>query len=201
LVLAPRISSYVLTDQPYVSRLVEQNIDKNKNVFTGGPAATGKGARRSSSSRKSKGSAAIAASSSPAARGQLAFRSLDWETDSVTHHLTRSPTLRSFDAVLCCDCIYNEALIDPLVQTCADICRLRTDCRSSNPGDENKVPCICVVAQQLRDSDVFEAWLARFSSDFDVWRVPDAQLIDGLGCNSGFVVHIGILKGSASEAA
>jgi hypothetical protein len=121
---------------------------------------------------------------------------LDWETDTVTSSLTGSQTVRSFDAVVCCDCIYNEALVEPLVQTCADICRLRAD-DVTNSSDEVTLPCICVVAQQLRDSDVFEAWLTRFSHDFDVWRVPDSHLVDGLQSDTGFAVHIGILKGCA----
>ncbi|KAB5572525.1 hypothetical protein GE09DRAFT_1099892 [Coniochaeta sp. 2T2.1] len=192
LLLAPKIASYVMTDQMYVSRFVQENIEKNKDLLTAKPAASGKGAK-SNSNRKPKGSSSARRTSTSAAE-RVTFRSLDWEADEVAPSLTGSATVRSFDAVVCCDCIYNETLVDPLVQTCADVCRLRAD-DSSGSTDNGLNPCICVVAQQLRDSDVFEAWLTRFTQDFDVWRVPDSHLREGLRSNSGFAVHIGILKG------
>jgi hypothetical protein len=92
----------------------------------------------------------------------------------------------SFDAVVACDCIYNEALIEPFVATCADLCRLR--------GEETEEPCVCVIAQQLRDPLVFEAWLVRFARSFHTWRVPDALLSEGLRSGTGFVVHVGVLR-------
>ena len=190
LLLAPKISSYVLTDQPYVSRLVEQNIEENRDALARKHVGTAKGAKSSRSSRKVRG-AVSEASRTSSSSGGLSFRPLDWETDTVTSSLTGTETLRSFDAVLCCDCIYNEALVEPLVQTCADICSLRAD----ESRAEEAVPCVCIVAQQLRDPDVFEAWLTRFAQQFDVWRVPDLQLVQGLRSNSGFAVHIGVLKG------
>ncbi|KAB5571946.1 hypothetical protein GE09DRAFT_1170326 [Coniochaeta sp. 2T2.1] len=192
LLLAPKIATYVMTDQAYVSRFVQENIEENKVLLNAKPAVSGKGAK-GTSSRKPKGASSARRTSSSAPE-RLVFRSLDWEADEVTPSLTGSETVRSFDAVLCCDCIYNEALIGPLVQTCADVCRLRAD-DSSGSTDNGFNPCVCVVAQQLRDSDVFEAWLTRFSQDFDVWRVPDSHLVEGLRSNSGFAVHIGILKG------
>lgn len=187
LLLASKISSYVLTDQPYVSKLVEQNIAENRDIAAG---AAYKAARSRSSSRKPKGRGSRVGRAPSSASERLSFRPLDWETDTVDPSLTGSETVRSFDAVLCCDCIYNEALVEPLVQTCVDICRLRAD-------EAAAVPCVCIVAQQLRDSDVFEAWLTRFARDFDVRRVPDPRLVEGLRSNSGFVVHVGIPKGCA----
>lgn len=55
-------------------------------------------------------------------------------------------------------------------------------------------PTICVITQQLRSPDVFEAWLTDFMAAFSVWSVPDAMLTDGLKENSGFVVHVGVLR-------
>ena len=195
LLLAPKITTYVMTDQAYVSKLVHENIEENKDMLTAKPAVSGKGAKSSSSSssrsRKHKGSGAEARRTSSSTSERLTFRPLDWEADEVTPSLTGSETVRSFDVVLCCDCIYNEALVEALVQTCADVCKLRADDSESSSGN----PCVCVVAQQLRDAEVFEAWLTRFSQDFEVWRVPDSILAEGLRSNSGFAVHIGILKG------
>jgi len=95
---------------------------------------------------------------------------------------------KSFDAVIACDCIYNDALISPLVQTCVDACTLRV------ADDPAKKPAVCIVAQQLRSSEVFEGWLNEFHKAFQVWRLPDEELIAGLKSDSGFVVHVGILR-------
>ncbi|KAH8889667.1 hypothetical protein GQ53DRAFT_747880 [Thozetella sp. PMI_491] len=176
LVLAPRIARYILTDQPYVSRFVEQNLAENAGQGSGASRRPGKG-------RRSK--------ETPTARpaGELRFTSLDWELDEVTSSLTGSSEVKSFDAVLACDCVYNEALIDPLVSACADICRLR-----EADGGENSKPCVCVVAQQLRDPEIFEGWLKRFVTSFHTWRVPDAMLAEALRSTRGFVVHVGVLR-------
>lgn len=112
---------------------------------------------------------------------------LDWETDEVTSSLLVNESKNSFDAVIACDCIYNDALIKPLVQTCVDACKLRTS-------DGTEKPALCIVAQQLRSPEVFEAWLKEFHRAFRVWRLPDEELIDGLKSDSGFVIHVGILR-------
>lgn len=103
---------------------------------------------------------------------------LDWEEDSVEQ-------LQPVDMIVACDCIYNEALIEPLNTTCASICKLNTD---------TEKPTLCVVAQQLRSPDVFEAWIKSFHRLFHTWQVPDRYLNEDLKENSGFVVHIGIIR-------
>jgi hypothetical protein len=69
-------------------------------------------------------------------------------------------------------------------------------------------PTICLVAQQQRSPDVFEAWLRESLQYFRVWRLGDDVLSDcspggdgdrplaaaGLGTGSGFVVHCLVLK-------
>jgi predicted nicotinamide N-methyase len=179
--VAPRIGSYVLTDQDYVMKLLHENLRENQVAAAVSSSST-KG--RKSTSRPKKGSA-------PVQESNIITRPLDWELDEVTTSLTGSPSCKSFDAVVACDCIYNDALIEPLVQTCVDACRLRS---AEAAGGDGQEPTVCIVAQQLRSAEVFEAWLQAFSSSFRVWRVPDEELIDGLKTNSGFVIHIGILK-------
>jgi hypothetical protein len=116
----------------------------------------------------------------------------------VTPSILQPGPSSSFDAVLACDCIYNEALIPPFVQTCADACRLRA--REEVPNEAGpRQPCVCVVAQQLRDPGVFEAWIERFAQDFHVWRVPDEALPGQLQPEKGFVVHVGVLRESSSR--
>ena len=120
--------------------------------------------------------------------GALTAKPLDWETDEVAPSLTGYESVQSFDAIIACDCIYNDTLIEPLVQTCVDACQLRSN-------DQRRVdPTVCIVAQQLRSAEVFEAWLKVYSKAFRVWRLPDEELVDGLRSNSGFVIHIGVLR-------
>jgi hypothetical protein len=172
LALSPLVSRYVLTDQTYVARLVEKNVEENIVPQQ----------RSSSQKRKAK-------SGNPV---NLRFTPLDWELDEVTRSLTGSPNVPSFDAVIACDCIYNETLIRPLVQTCADACGLRQ--QNEEQSEEAATPAICIVAQQLRDPEIFEGWIKEFSKQFRVWRVPEVALSKELRANTGFVVHIGVLR-------
>jgi hypothetical protein len=119
---------------------------------------------------------------------------LDWEKDSVATlpsllDQTSSDQDGSIgvDVLLACDCIYNDALIEPFVNTCTQICRLRSDGKMERP-------TVCVIAQQLRSAEVFESWLTTFHRSFNVWRLPDELLTEPLKENSGFVVHVGILR-------
>lgn len=118
---------------------------------------------------------------------------LDWETSLISPVLLSSsfsglnfPQDISLDLILACDCIFNEALIDPFVRTCADLCRL--------PKPESSPSSMCIIAQQLRSHIVFEAWLFAFHQKFRVWRVPDEKLHEGMRGGSGFVIHIGLLR-------
>jgi hypothetical protein len=180
LALAPRIQSYVLTDQDYVMKLLNENLRENQQNMS-----SGKG--RKSTPKPKRGSVSAPA---PKAESNITARPLDWETDEVTASLTGSTSSHDFDAVIACDCIYNDALIEPLVQTCVNVCKMRP----SDTAEDRQKPTVCIVAQQLRSAEVFEAWLKAFSKAFHVWRVPDESLIDGLKSDSGFVIHIGILK-------
>jgi len=170
------VKAYVVTDQDYVMKLLKLNISENQPDTT----SSSKG-RKSSAKSKNSAPASVKAS-------KIIAQPLDWETDEVTPSLTGSDSSQSFDVVVACDCIYNDALIAPLVQTCVDACKLRAS------DTEKTEPAVCVVAQQLRSNEVFEGWLDAFHRSFRVWRVPDEHLDDGMKSNSGFVVHVGILR-------
>lgn len=181
LALAPSIKNYTLTDQEYVMKFLNKNLDENHA-----------GNKRSIKSRKGalksrKGSA----SQTKEATSNITAKALDWETDEVASTLSGLGNDNgSFDAVIACDCIYNDALIEPFVQTCADACQLR-----SKPSQKSGAqPTLCIIAQQLRSAEVFEAWLAAFHEKFQVWRIPDSIISKDLGTDSGFVVHVGILR-------
>ncbi|KAI1377532.1 hypothetical protein F4677DRAFT_414696 [Hypoxylon crocopeplum] len=179
LVLVPSVARYTLTDQSYVARLVEKNI--NENSLPEKPKQPG------ANSRKGRGK-----STTNQSKADLRFLQLDWELDEVTSSLTGDKKAKSFDAVIACDCIYNDTLIQPLVQTCADVCRLR--CADEGAADK---PAVCLVAQQLRDPEIFEDWIKEFSRSFRVWRIPDNALSKELRSHPGFVIHLGILQDAA----
>jgi len=179
LTLGPLIGTYVLTDQEYVMKYLNQNLAENQP----------ENSSSASKSRKStsKGKKAAVRPTSTTAVSKIITKSLDWETDQITSSLTGTEMKVSFDAVIACDCIYNDALIKPLVDTCRDACQLRLS-------DGRDTPTVCIVAQQLRSAEVFEGWLKEFHRVFRVWRVPDKDLTDGLKSDSGFVIHVGILR-------
>ncbi|KJZ77972.1 hypothetical protein HIM_02609 [Hirsutella minnesotensis 3608] len=187
LALRSRAANHVLSDQPYVQRFIAQNL-ADAGIGARGCDQADASRRRGARPRKHAG---------PLQAGGVCFRPLDWEMDAVTPALAAPG--RDFDAVLSCDCVYNEALVAPLVQTCADACALRRDALAEHQadGDDDVVgggPCVCIVAQQLRSDDVFLAWLTAFQAAFRVWRVPSDMLPEELRPEAGFVIHVGILK-------
>lgn len=179
----------MLTDQSYVQRLVQRNLDENVPLaFSSGTSASATGGR----GRKKKNAHAHGQGQGTN-QSNIRFTTLDWETDEVTPSLTGSGEARSFDAVVACDCVYNYALVEPFVQACADACRLRLSDTDLADDDERR-PCICVIGQQLRSDEVFESWLKAFTALFHVWRVSDNALPEELRPSAGFVVHVGILR-------
>jgi hypothetical protein len=163
LALGPKVAKYTTTDQAYVLKLLRQNIVENLDVVL----PQKKSAKKSNKKQTQ-------------ADERIAATELDWETSDTSH-------LAPVDLVIACDCIYNEALIEPLNSTCAAICNLRKE-----EGAEK--PTLCLIAQQLRSPNVFEAWLKSFHEKFEVWQVPDKLLDEGLREGSGFVVHVGVVR-------
>jgi hypothetical protein len=184
--LAPNIHKYIATDQSYVLKLFKENVANNL------PSKPSPTVRTRNTVKRSDAKQAASKQVTDAPLCGIQALTLDWETDSVMslqqHLSSNNSTVPTVDAVIACDCIYNESLIEPLVSTCADICDKYA------PSVEK--PTICVVAQQLRSPDVFEAWLKEFWKRFRVWRIPDIELDEGLREGSGFVVHIGVLRSS-----
>ena len=184
--LARRIGRYIATDQEYVFKLLKANIEDN--------FLKAKGSGSNVAKHHGKGHVH---DKNPCVRSKIEVLALDWESSIVSSLPTKMATSsaevsQTIDAVLACDCIYNESLIIPFVRTCADICQL-------NNANSTKKPTLCIVAQQLRSDLIFEAWLKAFHNLFKVWRIPDDLLFDGVREGSGFVVHVGILRTGASS--
>jgi hypothetical protein len=217
---------YILTDQPYVQKLLLQNLAANLPSSSSSKPSSSSSSKKAHPSRSKKSTAPPKTPSPPSSSStplhpsntatttaDIHFEVLDWETSQVTPALTHSRTTSSFDALVSCDCVYNYALIQPFVQTCVDICALRNkdinlrnqqqqqqqdaSAAAAADDDENNLrSCLCIVAQQLRNDDVFNTWLTAFREHFRVWRVPGERMPRELRPEAGFVVHIGILKDS-----
>jgi hypothetical protein len=175
--LGPQIARYIATDQDYSMKLLKLNLSTNLHI-------TAKKTPKKSKSRHKQ----------PTADREPSIEALelDWELDSVSSlpsHLGQGADngQDGVDLIIACDCIYNDALIEPLNNTCAQICRLRS-------GEQNEKPTLCLIAQQLRSPDVFESWLESFHRSFHVWKVPDELLTPTLRENTGFIVHVGYLR-------
>lgn len=161
ILLAPLINTYILTDQAYVSKKVHENIAANTPT-------TRRGSKAANIPR---------------------FVDLDWETTVPSKVGLSLNDDTNINLIIACDCIYNEHLIQPLVNTMAEMCRLR--------GEDGRRTVI-LVAQQLRSEEIFEGFMAVLLEDFEVWRMPESELSESLRSGSGYAVHIGWLRDSSS---
>lgn len=179
-------------------KLLRQNLEANQGILEN--RSTGAGQSRL---KAKKGANKASQPKSAHDYANIQVLPLDWESSDLSHLpslLGQSGSSQSIgvDVLLACDCIYNDALIDPFVRTCTDICSIRrkslaTEPESNESANLSHKDTVCIIAQQLRSAEVLEDWLKRFMRDFQIWRVPDGML-EGLGEGSGFVVHVGILK-------
>jgi predicted nicotinamide N-methyase len=99
IVLAPLVANYLLTDQQYIMKTLESNLQAN--------VACTSGKKKQPLSR---------------ATANLQTIALDWETDSPETIMQHIPHADSVDLVIACDCVYTNYLIPPLVRTLKDIC-------------------------------------------------------------------------------
>ncbi|KAM5454182.1 Ribosomal protein lysine methyltransferase [Microsporum audouinii] len=206
--LGPKVGNYIATDQEYVRKLFNENIQENTAQGASSGKERGKSGKKTTSLDRRQKHHRDRRDSPVRARGdqksnvleKIKFVPLDWELDSpdmLKRSIGAEEGDLGFDIVIACDCIYNDALIEPFVATCADICRLRpalkTDGNNMRPEEELK-PTICIVGQQLRSYEVFEDWLRETLEEFRVWRVKDEVAGRTLGSGSGFTVHLLVLR-------
>lgn len=149
------IGTYLLTDQDYVLKRLEANVNANTKTESRGM---------------------------PQPKSRLFIAALDWERDSASNVFTAIGK-NTINLVIACDCIYNDFLVQPFVETCVDMCKLAESRRT-----------MLLVAQQLRSDDVVAKWLDASLSQFDVWRISDEYLSTELASGTGFVIHLLLLK-------
>lgn len=172
-VLSQYVQRYILTDQPSIVRHLKSNLlDESPREKTSGTKSKKKRAT-------STGKHAV-----------LEVMALDWEKDAATNLKASLLADANIDLLILCDCVYNEYLVKPLVQTCVDTCRLGSG--GDGVGDGN--PTVVLVAQQLRSDAILELFLETMIKHFEVWRVPEERIAADLGPNSGYAVHLAILR-------
>ncbi|MCJ1313796.1 Ribosomal protein lysine methyltransferase [Agyrium rufum] len=180
MVVSSRVGRYIATDQAYVCKLLRQNLEEN--------FVSMKDLRQAQSSRKVVSEGASRKQTKP--KPIVEFLELDWETTVVSslYPFIYPTGFEKIDVIVCCDCVYNYSLLQPLVHTCLALC-------SSQESDQHaKNPKIILTALQLRTSDVFESWLEEMNKEFRMWRVPDSLVSPGLQSGTGFVMHISIKR-------
>ncbi|KAF3903837.1 hypothetical protein AA313_de0209427 [Arthrobotrys entomopaga] len=183
---SPFVANYFATDQEYCLKLLRKNISENNPNPESFQLQQTKG--KASASKRSKRT-----TETPQVIEKITVLPLDWQLTEVSS----IPDLKdkTIDLIIAADCIYNEGLVDPLVDTMVDLSKLN---RESDRNQENDT--LVLVAQELRSPDVLETFLKAFYATFKVWRLPDKLYKDcgdgghGLLEGSGYVVHIGILR-------
>ena len=161
IILAEHVANYLLTDQIYVMKTLGENVQRNA---------------RPKPQKKTRGAINL----TPMPQTMV----LDWETDSPATILQGMPNADHIDLIIVCDCVYNEHLIQPLVQTLTELCKV---------GPSDQVSTV-LIAQQLRSDSVFEQFLEAILQYFIAWRIPDTSLPGSMGSGSGYVVHLAQLK-------
>lgn len=181
-----RVGRYIATDLDYVLKGLRKNLVENGASASSEDSTAVNSKSKTGGSRKARQQRGPVTSGSTRGANDVLTLDLDWTTCTPSYLESNLPDKDAVDCVLACDCIYNEALVEPFVQTCAELCGLRGR------------PPVCIVAQQLRSDLVFEAWLRAFTRRFHTYRVPDGLLSPGLRSGSGYVIHVGLLRNASS---
>lgn len=166
--VTPLVGQYIWTDQEYVLKTLRENITAN----IAGSAQEKHAVRKTS-----------------VKRGFTDYASrvmkLDWECDDVDVLSDLLQNTGGLDMIIVCDCIYNDFLINPLLETCKRI--------SSTYAGKNKA--VLLIAQQLRSDEIFTDFMDALLKDFRAWRIGDNHLPTTLAHRTGFAIHLAILKG------
>lgn len=173
LVLAPKVARYLATDQEYVLKSFRENVAQNQE----------------SASRPAKSKTTKQMRNPPISKtNDIDVVALDWELDDISD-LSRllGTDVSEPDFLIACDCIFNQPLITPFIDTMISICKARQS-------KTNVRPTVCLIAQQLRSPEVFELWLEQKLLHFRVWKLRNDSLNRAFDDVSGFAIHLAILR-------
>ena len=112
----------------------------------------------------------------------LMVAELNWETNEVSV-LDDVLAGDKIGMIVISDCVFNDFLLQPLVDVCQRLCQ-----KASGP--ETAI----LVAQQMRSDEVFTAFMEKLLQVFRVWRLPDNRLPEHLRSDSGFALHLAVLR-------
>lgn len=178
-----KVARYIATDQTYTLRLFEDNLDANGTSIAAHTLLTKRSTKNGTKSRR--------------CQQNIEVYPLDWELDDpvrerpwcgprgsvagdVPHH-------GGVDVIVACDCVHNESMLEPFIETCKAICMLRTS-------DDRQSSTKCLIIQQVRSYKVLETWLCMMMRDFKLFRLHRRLQHSPLSLESGFVVLIAMLK-------
>ncbi|KAF8416151.1 hypothetical protein EV426DRAFT_434201 [Tirmania nivea] len=213
-----RPARIVLSDQEYVLRIARQNVENNLHA-AGQWEKVREDARPIFVSYKITGSTRKIPSPSASSPSKLVsvaplildLISLDWERDSLHHHpaFSQGSGICHISLVVVADCIYNESLIPPLIETCVDACSTTStsfnNVHPSRPSNESGT--LVLIALELRSPDVLDYFLEQFTRYFKVWRMPDSLVskelrtgadVEGKTLGSGYAIYCGTLRGDVN---
>ena len=172
LALAPKIARFVATDQQYILKIFDQNVRENSPRTPHQP-------------KRHRGP------------GQIETLVLDWQLNDPSNLFEalensepsgKGASGKGVDCIFACDCMFNEGLVEPLVETCRSICMTRAGAHDALQ------PTLCILAQQIRSADVLEYWLSVMMRYFLVYRIRGQMLPAELSETSGLVIHLAILN-------
>lgn len=170
LVMAKRVSTYILTDQKSVLKLLQENVDANA------PHAN-------NSKIKGRTSRKAGRPFEHNSNSKARVTELNWELDDAAVLDEALSPGGQIDLVIVCDCVFNDFLLQPLVTMCQKVCLRSVEKRTA-----------LLIAQQLRSDEVFSAFMELLLAQFHVWRLSDASLPPTLQGGSGFAAHLAILR-------
>ncbi|KAI5816841.1 hypothetical protein BZA77DRAFT_311139 [Pyronema omphalodes] len=178
--LGRTVAGYIQSDMGYTLKLAAANLEENLKENGTGDSSRKKGGKGKKGPVGSSSSSQLGVNRGESIKSIV----LDWQEDDLASH----PEIKALagedglTAVIACDCVYNEVLVPPFLDTLEAAARL---------GNGN---AIVMVATEIRSPDVQEIFLEGFMKRFEVYRVNDRYLGDELKVEDGIVIHVGVLR-------
>lgn len=184
--LSRQVKKYIATDQAYVLGILKDNIAAN---LAGTPQAR-PSSRRKRGQTPSKRALPTKPPESSGGLGNISLLQLDWVSDEARLPLVIDGARWHPNLIIACDLIFNEAVTEPLVQTCWELLQSA----EADPSSRLQPPML-LVASELRSFDVFRSYLDQMlERGFQLYRVRDECLPNRLQQSAGIAVHIAWLR-------